>query len=142
MLTSIIESLRRILNSGCGDASTDGRYGLPDLRGLVRNMPQSAEGMREAIRQAVERYEPRLKRVRVRKLDDPESHRLYFEIVAELNDEEGGETPPLNSNTRLARPGRVHHPTSPLPPRGARPAGTGSGRTGTAACSPASIRRS
>ena len=107
VLTSIIESLRRILNSGCGDASTDGRYGLPDLRGLVRNMPQSAEGMREAIRQAVERYEPRLKRVRVRKLDDPESHRLYFEIVAELNDEEGGESRPLKFNTRLERTGRV-----------------------------------
>jgi type VI secretion system protein len=107
VLTSIIESLRRILNSGWGDASTDGRYGLPDLRGLVRNMPQSADGMKEAIKEAVERYEPRLKRVRVRRIDDPDSHRVHFEIVAELNDEDDAETRPLKFNTRLERSGRL-----------------------------------
>lgn len=107
VLTSIIESLRRILNSGWGDASIDGRYGLPDLRGLVRNMPQSADGMKEAIKEAVERFEPRLKRVRVRRIDDPDSHRVHFEIVAELNDEDDAETRPLKFNTRLERTGRL-----------------------------------
>jgi len=107
VLTSIIESLRRILNSGWGDASIDGHYGLPDLRGLVRNMPQSADGMKEAIKEAVERFEPRLKRVRVRRIDDPDSHRVHFEIVAELNDEDDAETRPLKFNTRLERTGRL-----------------------------------
>lgn len=107
VLVSVTDSLRRILNSGRGDASTDGRYGLPDLRGLVRNMPRSTDGMKEAIRESVERYEPRLKRVRVRNVTDTESNRLQFEIVAELNDEEGGESRPLKFNTRLDRSGRV-----------------------------------
>ena len=107
VLASIIESLRRILNSGCGDASIDGRYGLPDLRGLVRAMPQSADGMKEAIKEAVERYEPRLKRVRVKRIDDPDSHRVHFEIVAELNDEEDADARHLKFNTRLERNGRL-----------------------------------
>ena len=107
VLTSIIESLRRILNSGWGDASIDGRYGLPDLRGLVRNMPQSTDGMKEAIKEAVERYEPRLRRVRVKRVDDPDSHRVHFEIVAELNDEDGTTTRALKLNTRLERSGRL-----------------------------------
>lgn len=107
VLSSIIESLRRILNSGWGDASIDARYGLPDLRGLVRNMPQSAEQMREAIREAVERFEPRLKRVRVRRVEAPDSHRVHFEIVAEMNDADGAEPSALKFSTRLERTGRV-----------------------------------
>src|SRR5262245_20003201 len=80
VLTSIIESLRRILNSGWDDASTDGRYGLPDLRGLVRNMPQSVDGMKEAIKAAIERYEPRLRRVRVKRVEDADAPWIRFEI--------------------------------------------------------------
>ncbi len=107
ILSSITESLRRILNSGRGEASTDGRYGLPDLRGLVRNMPMSADEMKEAIREAVERYEPRLRRVRVRNVTDPDSSRLQFEILAEVNDEEGPQGRPIRFSTRLERSGRV-----------------------------------
>src|SRR5438445_634712 len=98
VIASVTESLRRILNSGRGEATTDGRYGLPDLRGLVRNMPRSTNDMLEAIRETIERYEPRLKRVRVKNTTDADSSRLHFEITAELNDDEGDERQPIKFN--------------------------------------------
>lgn len=107
VIASVTDSLRRILNSGRGEASTDGRYGLPDLRGLVRNMPRSTGDMLEAIREAIERYEPRLKRVRVKNTTDPDASRLHFEITAELNDEESDERRPIKFDTHLERSGRV-----------------------------------
>ncbi len=107
VIASVTESLRRILNSGRGDASTDGRYGLPDLRGLARNMPRSTNDMIDAIREAIERYEPRLKRVRVKNTTDPDASRLHFEITAELNDDESDERRPIKFDTRMERSGRV-----------------------------------
>jgi type VI secretion system protein len=107
VLASITESLRRILNSGRGEASTDGRYGLPDLRGVARNMPYATDTMKEAIREAIERYEPRLRRVRVRNVTDADASRLRFEIVAELNDDKDTSGRPLKFSTRLERDGRL-----------------------------------
>lgn len=105
--TSILESLRRIFNSGQGDASTDPLYGLPDVRGVVRNLPEASEDMRQAILHAVERYEPRLRRVKVIEISDPGSRFLRFDIVAELNDGSPPGTDRVKFATRLDTSGRL-----------------------------------
>lgn len=104
---SILESLRRIFNSGQGDASIDPRYGLPDVRGIVRNLPEASEDMRQAIVDAIERYEPRLRRVKVIDVSNPDSRVLRFDIVAELSDGPPGGGGRVKFATRLETSGRL-----------------------------------
>ena len=85
---SILDSLRRIFRTVQGDASTDPLYGLPDVGGISRNLPEATEQMREAIVRAVEHYEPRLQAVRVLPVPDAQGRILRFDIMAQLRDDE------------------------------------------------------
>ena len=56
--------------------------------------------MRQAVQQAIERYEPRLKAVRVKYIEEPDKPLdIHFEISARMVVE--GKTIPVTYNTQL-----------------------------------------
>lgn len=103
---SVIANLRRLLNSRQGIAPTQPDYGIPDLCDMVHDFPDALAGMRKAIKNSIEKYEPRLRRVNVKHVvaaDDPFG--LAFEITAELVTEE--EKASVWIETRVDRSGYV-----------------------------------
>ncbi len=87
---SILANLEMILNTTQGNCLTDERYGLPHLTQVQSTMPHSMAGFEAAIRQTVERFEPRLSQVRIRHA--PSADRpmdLRFEITGVVQDEDG-----------------------------------------------------
>ncbi len=83
---SIMDNLTRMFNSRRGSIAHLPDYGLPDITQVYRELPYSVEGLRKAIKEGVEKYEPRLRRVRVDhyKDDNPYSMRITFILSAEL----------------------------------------------------------
>jgi type VI secretion system protein len=64
-VTSVLANLHRLLNSRRGSRKHLPALGLPDLGEVHRAAPESYEELRQAIKECVELYEPRLTRVRV-----------------------------------------------------------------------------
>lgn len=101
--TSIVNSLRRVLGTGQNDASIDRAYGLPDVvgfTGLFEN-DEHARTAAAAMKKAIEKYEPRLKNVRVRRAPDSKWGTLCFDITAELNDVEEAQDGSVKVATRV-----------------------------------------
>ncbi len=84
---SVVGNLNRLFNARRGSLVHLPDYGLPDISEIYRDMPDSVIELREAVRQAVEKYEPRLRRVRVEHQNtDPYAMRLIFLLSGELSD--------------------------------------------------------
>ena len=87
-LSSIVDNLSRLFNTRRGSIAHLPDFGLPDISQVYRDLPYSIEGLRGAIRSVVEKYEPRLHRVRVEMLekDKDEEHdmRVSFIVMGEL----------------------------------------------------------
>lgn len=64
-------------------------YGIPDFTDFLINYPGSLQGFQRGIRHTIQKYEPRLKSVRVNFIpqdEDPLS--LRFQVIAKLATEE------------------------------------------------------
>lgn len=86
-IRSIIGNLDRLFNTRRGAVAHLPDYGLPDISEIYRDMPDSLDGLKEAIQAAVEKYEPRLRRVRVEhQATQQYAMRLVFILSAELVD--------------------------------------------------------
>jgi len=84
-LRSILGNLGRLFNTRRGTLAHVPEFGLPDLSDVSRAVPAEVESVRRAIRESVERFEPRLRRVRVdRDVSDPSSPYLVFLLSAEI----------------------------------------------------------
>ncbi|HKB07998.1 MAG TPA: type VI secretion system baseplate subunit TssE [Candidatus Polarisedimenticolia bacterium] len=82
---SILAHLARMFNTRQGHALTALDYGMPDMTDFMREFPSSAEGMERAIRESIERYEPRLKSLRVRlERSETDALKLTFRLTAKL----------------------------------------------------------
>jgi type VI secretion system protein len=82
---SIMDNLTRMFNSRRGSIAHLPDYGLPDITQIYRELPYSVKGLQKAIKEAVEKYEPRLRRVRVdEQKSDSYSMRITFILSAEL----------------------------------------------------------
>jgi type VI secretion system protein len=82
---SILDNLNRLFNTRRGAIDHLPDYGLPDITQVYRDLPYSVEGLRQSIKAAVERYEPRLRRVRVdHEKGDAYAMRITFILSAEL----------------------------------------------------------
>jgi type VI secretion system protein len=84
-LHSILGNLARLFNTRQGSLVHVPDFGLPDITDVSRALPERVDALRRAIRDAVQRYEPRLQRVRVEL--EPQaatSSRLVFLLVAEM----------------------------------------------------------
>lgn len=84
-IASVVSHLQRILNTRQGSVPIADDYGVPDFTDALRNYPESVREAERAIRQMIQRYEPRLKAIRVHFLPpDEEILTLRFQISAQL----------------------------------------------------------
>lgn len=82
---SITRHLARMLNCRQGHAAAQMDYGLPDATEIAQRMPDAITEMERAIRECIEKYEPRLRNIQVSPIedeDDPLS--LRFQITGQL----------------------------------------------------------
>jgi type VI secretion system protein len=85
IIDSVREHLQRILNTRQGSAMIGEDYGLPDFAELLRDYPDSLRDFERSIRMTIQKYEPRLKMVRVKLLPNEEDLlTLRFQVSARL----------------------------------------------------------
>jgi type VI secretion system protein len=86
-LISIMDHLNRLFNTREGSLPHLKDYGLPDISEIYRKMPHGIEELQKAIKRTVERYEPRLHKIKVIPRDtDAKEFKLVFILSAELRD--------------------------------------------------------
>jgi len=84
-IRSVIDNLNRLFNSRQGTIAHLPDYGLPNLSEIYRDAPETIEVFRAAIRETVEKYEPRMRRIRVaHQPTDVHAGRLVFLLTGEL----------------------------------------------------------
>lgn len=84
-MESVLGHLRELFNVRAGAVPTRPDYGLPDFNDLVSEFPTAVPVISRAIKQQIEMFEPRLKRVSVRHVPDPDRPlSLFFNISAEM----------------------------------------------------------
>ena len=87
---SVRQHLNQLLNSRHGMSEALPDYGLPALTDLTGGAANYARLLQEAIRLAVEKYEPRLRRVRVtRQEEDETAQKMVFRVEGELQSRSG-----------------------------------------------------
>jgi type VI secretion system protein len=85
IIDSVREHLQRILNTRQGSVMIGEDYGLPDFAELLRDYPDSLRDFERSIRMTIQKYEPRLKVVRVKLLPNEEDLlTLRFQVSARL----------------------------------------------------------
>jgi type VI secretion system protein len=103
---SVLNYLRKMLNVRQGSVLTLPDFGMPDLNDLYTQYPDPVVVLRRIIKELIEKYEPRLKRVVVRYVrDDDNPLTLRFDITAYL--ELDGQDAPLRFETVVGDSGRT-----------------------------------
>ncbi len=106
IIDSVMRHLQNVLNTRQGGVQIAEDYGLPDFNDVLHNQAGSPREIEKSIRQTIQKYEPRLRAVRVRYIpieDDLLS--LSFEIhgrIALENTEE-----PIVFESQLGHDGRI-----------------------------------
>ncbi len=88
-LDALVESVRRqlarLLNSRQGMSEAAPDYGLPALADLMAGRADYIQLVQEAVRATIEKYEPRLRRVRVtHQAEEGTKQKLVFRVDAVL----------------------------------------------------------
>ena len=90
LMESVRRHLKRLLNARHGMSEGMPDYGLPALTDLTIGSGDYVESVQEAIRVAIDKYEPRLRRARVsRVVDDEAQHTVSFRVDAVLMSQAG-----------------------------------------------------
>lgn len=90
LMESVRNHLAKLLNSRHGMSEALPDYGLPSLVDVVVDSGNYVQLVQDAIRSTVEKYEPRLKRVRVsRKEEEGNKQTLVFRVDAVLISKSG-----------------------------------------------------
>lgn len=87
---SVLNHLRQMLNTRCGHAPAQPDYGIPDLNEFMYGYPESVTPMRMALQASIEKYEPRLRNVKVHWApddDDPLNVRFAISAVMVTGDD-------------------------------------------------------
>jgi type VI secretion system protein len=85
IIASVLEHLAKMLNTRRGNAPVAPDYGIPDIVDLVYSFPDAIRIMEKAIRNTIEKYEPRLTNVRVKHAgSEDDVFCLHFEVTATL----------------------------------------------------------
>ena len=88
IVDSVLRHLQRILNTKQGNVPIAEDYGVPDFTDLLYSYPESVKEIERTIRSAIQKYEPRLKAVRVSFIPQEEDLlSLRFQIAARLSSE-------------------------------------------------------
>src|SRR3989338_11114861 len=62
---SVLRHLQKMLNTRQGHALTQPEYGIPDVTEFIQTLPDMVNEVRRAIRNSIEKFEPRLRNVEV-----------------------------------------------------------------------------
>ena len=85
IIYSIMDHLSRMFNTRKGCIPHLTNYGLPDISEIYRKMPDGIDELKEAIKQTIEIYEPRLKNVRVvQREENLKDSKLVFILSGEI----------------------------------------------------------
>ena len=84
---SIAEHVQTLLNEQEGLSVTNPDFGLPDLTDIVHMLPDGVQTIQNAIRDVIQKYEPRLSKVKVRFVPSDDAFVLYFDISARRTDD-------------------------------------------------------
>lgn len=85
VVRSVLRHLQRMLNSRQSHALAQMDYGIPDPSEVVHNFPDAIAIMQRAIRDSIEKYEPRLGSVDVLHVESEDDlFTLRFQITAQL----------------------------------------------------------
>jgi type VI secretion system protein len=85
IVDSVLRHLQNILNTRQGGVQIADDYGIPDFTGLLQSIPDSLRDIERSIRTVIQKYEPRLRAVRVSFIPNEEDAlSLRFQIVARL----------------------------------------------------------
>ena len=103
---SIIDHLQRLLNTRVGSASIAEDYGIPDLTNVIGNEhSQMVTDLKQSIQQAITRYEPRLRNVKiVIESDEEDVFSLRFKAEGYIV---GGENLPVIFETVISTDGKI-----------------------------------
>ena len=82
---SIQQHLHDLLNSRQGACLSEPAYGLPDLLHVYQGLPYSVSELVQQVKQVIEKYEPRLSQVHVKRVRHP-GHQcvLQLDVAARL----------------------------------------------------------
>lgn len=106
VIDSVLRHLQRILNTRRGSVPIAEDYGVPDFTDLLHSYPDSIREVERSIRQIIQKYEPRLKAVRVSFIpQDEDIFSVGFQIVAKLAAED--EKIPVFFESFMGADGRV-----------------------------------
>lgn len=84
-IDSVLNHLQRILNTRQGSVPIGEDYGVPDLTNFMQVYSDGVRGFERSIRQTIEKYEPRLKSIRVKFIpQEDEMLSVSFQILARL----------------------------------------------------------
>ena len=82
---SVLRHLQRMLNTRQGHVLIQPEYGMPDVTEFIQGLSEGVNLVRRAIRNSIEKFEPRLRNVEVTYVPSEEDLlSLRFEISAEL----------------------------------------------------------
>ena len=110
IVQSVVDNLGRLLNTRRGSVGHLGGFGLPDLTEIYRDVPESIEALRAAVREAVEAYEPRLSRVRVtHHATDPYDMQIVLVLHGQLPDQRRIELRTTFSSADVVRVDRLEN---------------------------------
>ena len=103
---SVLRHLQQMMNVRQGSVPTVPDYGLPDFNDIAMRFPDAIVELRRAIKQCIERYEPRLAKVKVDYVpEENDPLTLRFEITAQLRVDE--KRTPVWFETTLNSAGKV-----------------------------------
>lgn len=90
LMDSVRVHLTRLLNARHGMSEAMPDYGIPALTDLTIGSGDYVQRVQDALRVAIEKFEPRLRRVRVSRVEDEDlHHKLLFRIDAVLISQSG-----------------------------------------------------
>jgi type VI secretion system protein len=81
---SVMRHLQRLLNTRQGHVLTQPEYGMPDFTDCAESLPETLDKVRRAIKNSIEQFEPRLRRVKITHLPSEDSLNLHFGITGQL----------------------------------------------------------
>jgi type VI secretion system protein len=105
-LGSVLCHLQRILNTRQGNVPIAGDYGIPDFLDFLQVYPESVHEIESSIKNAIDKYEPRLSGATVTYAPDEEDGlTLRFQVIACLTVEGGRQ---VFFETIVDTDGRIH----------------------------------
>jgi type VI secretion system protein len=103
--SQVLEHLRVLLNARQGESEAAPDFGIGDTTEVTWDALRGPESLRRDLQRVIERYEPRLARVRVRHVPQEGALLLRFEIEAELRTPTGPRA--LRLETELLPSGEI-----------------------------------